>query len=71
MTRYRFYKKKFGLYTYMLYICINKKIMKKIYSVIVVIVLVSLTMSSCKTSGYGCKGRESWGGLMKRINKPY
>jgi len=45
--------------------------MKKIYSVIVVLVLTSLVMSSCKTNGYGCKGRESWGQMIKRNNRPY
>ena len=45
--------------------------MKKIYSVIVVVVLVSLTMSSCRTSGYGCKGKETWGQMIKRNNRPY
>jgi hypothetical protein len=28
------------------------------------------SMSSCRTGGYGCHGRESWGGMVKRINRP-
>lgn len=28
-------------------------------------------MSSCKTSGYGCKGKESWKHMERRINRPY
>jgi hypothetical protein len=27
-----------------------------------------LTLSSCATQGYGCKGKESWNGMVKRIN---
>lgn len=32
-----------------------------------------LFMTSCSTGrqGYGCKGKESWNGMIKRINKPY
>jgi hypothetical protein len=46
------------------------------YSVIVsmlVFVALMLVLSSCTSSrkGYGCKGRESWNGMIKRINKPY
>ena len=28
-------------------------------------------LASCKTSGYGCKGRESWNHMEKRINRGY
>lgn len=29
-----------------------------------------LMMTSCKTSEYGCKGKDSWGKTVKRINRP-
>lgn len=28
------------------------------------------SLSSCRTGGYGCKGRESWKSLERRINSP-
>lgn len=42
--------------------------MKKVFFFLIV---VSLVISSCKTNGYGCRGRESWNGMVKRINRPY
>jgi hypothetical protein len=45
--------------------------MKKVLTIFVLLGMVLMFITSCRTSGYGCKGRESWGGLMKRINKPY
>jgi hypothetical protein len=41
-----------------------------ILAVILTGLIVSL-LSSCKTSGYGCKGKESWGRMVKRINNGY
>lgn len=32
--------------------------------------LAMFTMSSCR-AGYGCKGRESWNHMTRRINSPY
>jgi hypothetical protein len=29
------------------------------------------SLASCRTSGYGCKGRESWKSMERRINRPY
>lgn len=29
---------------------------------------ITVFLSSCRTSGYGCKGRESWEQMVKRIN---
>jgi hypothetical protein len=43
---------------------INLKQMKKI----IILIMAVLLFSSCRTSGYGCKGRESWNQLVKRIN---
>lgn len=34
-----------------------------------ILVLLSLIISSCKTSGYGCRGKESWNYMVKRINR--
>jgi len=46
------------------------------YSVILsmlVFIALMLFLSSCTSSkkGYGCKGRESWKQMERRINKPY
>jgi hypothetical protein len=43
--------------------------MKKIILFVVVISLFVISMTSCRT-GYGCRGRESWSGMVKRINRP-
>jgi hypothetical protein len=43
--------------------------MKKL-SLIVFLGALILAETSCRTSGYGCKGRETWGGMVKRINRP-
>jgi hypothetical protein len=45
--------------------------MKKIVLSLTALAIFVLTFSSCRTSGYGCKGRESWGGMVKRINRAY
>lgn len=42
--------------------------MKKILCLLVLAVVV---FSSCRTSGYGCKGKESWKSMERRINRPY
>jgi hypothetical protein len=31
----------------------------------------TILMSSCRTSGYGCDGKSSWGQTLKRANKMY
>jgi len=41
--------------------------MKKVMLLIVVISLIVISMSSCRT-GYGCRGRESWSKMVRRIN---
>jgi hypothetical protein len=35
-------------------------------------ILLTIILSSCNATrnGYGCKGRESWGNMVKRINRP-
>jgi hypothetical protein len=35
---------------------------------LMILVLIIAAMSSCKTQGYGCKGKESWNGMVRRIN---
>ena len=47
----------------------NSIIRISIYVLISTILTIFL-LSSCRTSGYGCKGRETWGGMVKRINRP-
>ena len=42
--------------------------MKKVF---VIIMLVAFAFSSCGTSGYGCKGNQSWNSMVKRINNGY
>lgn len=39
--------------------------------ILFIFVVVSLVMTSCKTNGYGCRGRESWKKMERRINRPY
>lgn len=46
----------------------------KVQTAIFVVILAGLiisSLSSCRTSGYGCKGKESWGRMVKRINNGY
>jgi hypothetical protein len=45
--------------------------MKKVLSVCIVLVMVSMVVSSCSRKGYGCRGRESWGHMVRRINSGY
>jgi len=35
------------------------------------IILVMFASCAGSRTGYGCKGKESWKGMIKRINKPY
>ena len=37
--------------------------------VILVVFLICLFFSSCRTSGYGCHGNESWDHMVRRINR--
>ncbi len=46
------------------------KIRTMLFYIIIGAIILQL-LPSCRTSGYGCKGKESWGGMIKRINKPY
>jgi hypothetical protein len=32
--------------------------------------LIILFMSSCSRNGYGCRGKESWKHMVRRINSP-
>ena len=43
----------------------------KFLLVFMVVLIVVAMLSSCGTQGYGCKGRESWNHLVKRINNGY
>ena len=46
---------------------------KTILTTAIVSVLLTIILSSCGSSrsGYGCTGRESWGHMVERINRPY
>jgi len=33
--------------------------------------MLLFVLASCSRKGYGCKGRESWKHLERRINSPY
>jgi hypothetical protein len=35
------------------------------------ILLFALFLSSCKTSGYGCKGKASWNDVVRKANRLY
>lgn len=39
-------------------------------SIVIVLLTIILTSMSCR-SGYGCRGKESWNKMTKRINKGY
>jgi len=41
--------------------------MKKILA----IVAIGLLLQSCRTSGYGCKGRATWEQVVRKANRPY
>jgi hypothetical protein len=54
------------------------KVMKKTALMLIVvklafILLFALFLSSCRTTGYGCKGRSSWDSMIKKANSsgPY
>ena len=47
----------------------KKIVLTKVLSLIMLLTLI-YCLSSCRTSGYGCKGKESWGKMTKRINRP-
>ena len=38
---------------------------------LILLVIVCLTFTSCYTTGYGCKGNQSWNSMVKRINNGY
>jgi hypothetical protein len=42
--------------------------MKQTKKTILAVIILATILSSCKTSGYGCKGNESWGKMVRRIN---
>lgn len=45
---------------------------KQLITLTMATILLTIIFSSCSTrNGYGCKGRESWGNMVKRINRPY
>ena len=39
-------------------------------SLLVLAIVSSFIFTSCSHKGYGCRGRESWNGMINRINKP-
>jgi len=36
---------------------------------VIYVVFVMILLSSCRT-GYGCRGNQSWGKMVSRINRP-
>lgn len=41
-----------------------------LYLVIILCMFIfGLTLTSCGTQGYGCKGNQSWNTMVKRINR--
>ena len=38
---------------------------------LVFIALFAIMFSSCKTSGYGCKGKASWNQVVNKANRLY
>lgn len=45
--------------------------MKKAFLFFVILAMVVVTFTSCSGSrnGYGCRGKESWNGMLRRINR--
>lgn len=41
---------------------------KVILTAVVLTGLVIATLSSCRSTGYGCKGNQSWNKMVRRIN---
>lgn len=39
--------------------------------IILLLVVIALVGTSCKTSGYGCKGKASWNDVIRKANSPY
>jgi hypothetical protein len=60
-----------GLLT-ILGITLSPTIWLAIAGFILILIIARLVrwLSNRDTGGYGCRGRESWGGLMRRINRP-
>jgi len=46
----------------------NQSIMKK---VIILAVIAIFMLQSCRTSGYGCKGRATWEQVVRKANRPF
>lgn len=47
---------------------------KELFIVIIgfiVFILFALFLSSCATTGYGCKGRASWNDVVRKANRMY
>jgi len=54
----------------------NKTVMKKtaltfIAIELLFILLFAFFLSSCKTTGYGCKGKASWNDVVRKANRMY
>jgi hypothetical protein len=45
---------------------VNK--VRMFFTVLILIGLLIATLSSCGTSGYGCKGNQSWNKMVRRMN---
>ena len=43
----------------------------KVLWISIILSALTIMLMSCGTSGYGCKGRESWKHMERRINRPY
>lgn len=46
---------------------------ERLVQTILILILLTAILTSCAGSrnGYGCKGRESWNKMVRRINSPY
>lgn len=42
--------------------------MRKLF---ILLIIASTLLSSCATSGYGCKGTGTWNGVVRKANKLY
>jgi hypothetical protein len=38
---------------------------------LLLLAVIAIFMSSCRTTGYGCKGRMTWEQVVRKANRPY
>ena len=49
----------------------KEKTAERVVQITILLTFIIAFLTSCATSGYGCKGKESWNKMVRRINSPY